>query len=276
MRKRKSNFLIYVLAFSVIILAVGFIYKFTNGFTEDFKTFYVEYNDEKIFENNNKLTLSEETEHVFNVSYTFDGVKKKTKEYTVKIVPNADSENTFDFTVNGITFAYHGENDLTSAFDIKTYNNCFRLTLPKGLTVESVLKSLYPDDEVILDEKSNDFEYPFKIVVTSYNEKAVCEIIFKVANKSLDDENSDTQGGITFRVGATVYSADEGMTWREWVLSEYNTSGYIIQENDTRIYTSRSLSSCLQYGEIDVNSDSPIISNGNYFDCFITETVNFI
>ena len=81
---------------------------------------------------------------------------------------------------------------------------------------------------------------------------------------------------IYFTIGITRYYSEKGMTWREWVLSEYNTSGYIIQENDTRIYTSRSLSSCLQYGEIDVNSDSPIISNGNYFDCFITETVNFI
>lgn len=33
---------------------------------------------------------------------------------------------------------------------------------------------------------------------------------------------------ITFTIDGTSYQAEEGMTWREWVNSQYNTSGYVI------------------------------------------------
>ena len=34
------------------------------------------------------------------------------------------------------------------------------------------------------------------------------------------------EGQISFTLGAKTYLADEGMTWAEWVTSEYNTDGY--------------------------------------------------
>ena len=34
------------------------------------------------------------------------------------------------------------------------------------------------------------------------------------------------EGQISFVVKGTEYQADEGMTWREWIASEYNTDGY--------------------------------------------------
>lgn len=36
---------------------------------------------------------------------------------------------------------------------------------------------------------------------------------------------------ITFTVGGVEYQAEEGMTWEEWVDSEYNTDGYYITED---------------------------------------------
>ena len=31
---------------------------------------------------------------------------------------------------------------------------------------------------------------------------------------------------ISFKIGTTTYQAESGMTWRDWVKSEYNTGGY--------------------------------------------------
>lgn len=43
MGKTVAKIIAYVLAALVLVTVVGLIYKFTNGFNEDFKTFYVEY-----------------------------------------------------------------------------------------------------------------------------------------------------------------------------------------------------------------------------------------
>lgn len=45
---------------------------------------------------------------------------------------------------------------------------------------------------------------------------------------------------ITFTVDAISYSAEEGMTWKEWCNSEYNTGGFIydLGEVGDAIYTS--------------------------------------
>lgn len=39
-------------------------------------------------------------------------------------------------------------------------------------------------------------------------------------------------GTITFTIADVTYTADEGMTWEEWIASEYNTDGYYAGEYD--------------------------------------------
>lgn len=36
---------------------------------------------------------------------------------------------------------------------------------------------------------------------------------------------------ISFTIAGTSYQAEEGMTWRQWVESSYNTDGFIIKES---------------------------------------------
>ena len=38
---------------------------------------------------------------------------------------------------------------------------------------------------------------------------------------------------ITFYIDNTQYQAEEGMTWEEWVNSEYNTDGFYISDQKT-------------------------------------------
>lgn len=45
---------------------------------------------------------------------------------------------------------------------------------------------------------------------------------------------------ISFTIEDSLYQAEAGMTWGDWVISEYNTGLYYIDENDNRL-TIRSL-----------------------------------
>ena len=40
--------------------------------------------------------------------------------------------------------------------------------------------------------------------------------------------NYTVQTTISFIIGSTSYQAEDGMTWEEWVSSDYNTGGYSI------------------------------------------------
>jgi hypothetical protein len=40
---------------------------------------------------------------------------------------------------------------------------------------------------------------------------------------------------ITFEIGSTDYQAEEGMTWLQWVDSEYNTDGYYFNSDENCI-----------------------------------------
>jgi len=178
MSKRRNNNLISILLLLVIVLAVGFVYRFTNGFNEDFKTFYIEYNGERILTSNSEMVLGIGNEHRFDVKYTFSKNTEQNKGYTVKIIPNADKNDSFDFTVNGNKYAYYGESELTEAFEINLEASYFVISLPSTMTIQTVLKSLYPNDEVIVPEEAYSMNYPFTLVIASYNEKVVYNIDF--------------------------------------------------------------------------------------------------
>lgn len=42
---------------------------------------------------------------------------------------------------------------------------------------------------------------------------------------------------ISFTIDNSLYQAETGMTWGEWVISEYNTGLYYIDESDNRLTT---------------------------------------
>ena len=162
---------ILVLALLAGIVAV--IYRFTNGFNEDFKTFYVEYDGEQILTADSKLHLVEGQTHRFEVKYTFDTGNAEPKDYSVKVVPNA--ERDFDFTVDGERYLYSKENDLTSAFGLNKQDTYFELVL------QYALQSCYPGKEVVVPEEAEQGNpYHYTLVVSSYNESVVYRINLSV------------------------------------------------------------------------------------------------
>lgn len=166
----------------VLLLLAGIvavIYRFTNGFNEDFKTFYVEYDGEQILTANSELALKSGETHRFGVKYTFDTENSEPKDYIVKVIPNAQRD--FDFTVDGERYLYSKENDMTAAFGLNKQDTYFELVIPEDFSLQYALQSCYPGQEVIVPEEAEDGNaYPYTLVVSSYNESVVYRIDLSV------------------------------------------------------------------------------------------------
>ena len=168
---------ILVLALLAGIVAV--IYRFTNGFNEDFKTFYVEYGGKQILTADSELSLTAGETHRFDVRYTFDTPQSDTKDYSVKLMPNAQRD--FDFTVDGERYLYSKQGDMTAAFGLNKQDTYFELVLPENFTLRYALQSCYPGKEVVVPEGAMQGNpYPYTLVVSSYNESVVYRIALSV------------------------------------------------------------------------------------------------
>lgn len=68
---------------------------------------------------------------------------------------------------------------------------------------------------------------------------------------------------ITFTVDGTTYTAEEGMTWEQFVSSSYNTNGFKILTNinGTMVYSG---GSTIKYNGTAVNSTDAILANAAY------------
>lgn len=164
----------------VLLLAAGLvavIYKFTNGFNEDFKTFYVEHEGEQILSENSEMTFTEGKTHRFDVKYTFDTGQAEARDYSVEIVPNAEQD--FEYTVDGETYLYSKTGELSAAFSLKKQKSYFEITLREDMTIQSVLETVYPGQQVEVPETAADENpFPYTLIVSSYNGNVSYRIAF--------------------------------------------------------------------------------------------------
>lgn len=166
----------------VLLLLAGIvavIYRFTNGFNEDFKTFYVEYDGEQILTTESEMHLTSGNTHRFGVKYTFDTENAEPKGYNVKVVPNAQRD--FDFMVDGERYLYSKQGDMTAAFGLKKSDTYFELVIPEDFSLEYALQSCYPGKEVVVPEEAADANScPYMLVISSYNDSVVYHIALSV------------------------------------------------------------------------------------------------
>ena len=166
----------------VLLLVAGLvavIYKFTNGFNEDFKTFYVEHDGKQILMQDSKTALDAGSTYRFDVKYTFDTQQSETKDYTVEIVPNAEQD--FEYLVDGESHLFSRAGDLSAAFGLNKQATYFEITTTDGMTLQSVLERCHTGQtvEVPADaEKGN--AYPYQLIVSSYNGSVNYRIAFCV------------------------------------------------------------------------------------------------
>lgn len=168
-----------ILVLLVVTGLVAIIYKFTNGFNEEFKTFYVDYGGEQILSADSNLALAKNETHRFDVKYTFDTPQSDVKGYSVEIMPNA--ERDFDFTVDGERYLYSKQDDMSAAFGLKKSDTYFELSIPQDFSLQYALQSCYPGKEVIVPEEAISANaYPYMLVVSSYNDSVIYHIALSV------------------------------------------------------------------------------------------------
>lgn len=164
----------------VLLLVAGLvavIYKFTNGFNEDFKTFYVEHEGKQILAQDSDLVLEPGKTYRFDVKYTFDTGQAEARDYSVEIVPNAEQD--FEYTVDGETYLYSKAGDLSAAFSLKKQKSYFEIMLREDMTVQSVLETVHPGQQVEVPETaSNGNPFPYALIVSSYNGNVSYRIAF--------------------------------------------------------------------------------------------------
>lgn len=186
MGKTVAKIIAYVLVALVLAGFIGLIYKFTNGFNEDFKTFYVEYDGKQILTADSKLTFENGKTYKFSVKYTFDNGKSAPKNYSVKIIPHI--ERDFDYTVDGERYLYSKAGELTSCFTLTKNDTYFELEMPEELTLKNVLSSLHGGKEIIIPADAEEKNaLPYCLVVSSYNGKVTYNIKFNVTGKNVTD-----------------------------------------------------------------------------------------
>ena len=166
----------------VLLLVAGLvavIHKFTNGFNEDFKTFYVEHEGKQILSENSEMTFTKGKTHRFDVKYTFDTQQSETKDYTVEIVPNAEQD--FEYTVDGEPYLYSKTGDLSAAFALNKQDSYFAITLREDMTLQSVLEAIHPGQQVEVPENASDGNpFPYALIVSSYNGNVNYHIAFNL------------------------------------------------------------------------------------------------
>ena len=73
MNKTKITKLITSILLALLLVgSIGLIAHFTNGFKENFKTFYITYEGEDILSEKSKLELPRGEEHRFDVTYIIE------------------------------------------------------------------------------------------------------------------------------------------------------------------------------------------------------------
>lgn len=169
----------YIVILLVIVAVIGVFAYFTNGFTSDFKTFYVSVNGKDVMTSASGYVITPQEPLSVDVKYTFAFNQTETKGYSVKIVPNKTDED-FDFSVDGETHYFGDEKDLSNGFVIDKQEKSFTVT-PKGSTPLEILKAVYPESEVSCESKGyNDM---FTLIITSYNGESSVKLNFALERR---------------------------------------------------------------------------------------------
>ena len=194
MNRNKTNKISKIIAFLLIIILLigmlGVLYKCTNGFTEDIKTFYVVDENEQNISSGSDLDFKQGKSYRFGIKYVLDLNQANLKDFTVKIVANV--KTTFNYEVDGQTYGCKAGMDLTSAFDLEKEQATFTLKIDNDMTMNKALEKLHPGKTVSAKIPANALErYPYALIVTSYNGKGTIKINFRINLKVTGVEFED-------------------------------------------------------------------------------------
>lgn len=204
--KTFAKVLAAVVVILLIVAIIGVVFALTNGFTDDFKTFYVEYGD-KILAKTDTVTAVKGSSLTFNVHYIFDSENEEAREYSVRVLSNCTDKTAFQYKCGDDTYFYTNDLDLTESFALEKGERGFILTMPYSM--REVLEKYHGGKAVEVSETDLKGEAYFKIVVTPYNGKNPITVSLLLAEPPVQDVELDKSGivfgGIsTYQIGYRV------------------------------------------------------------------------
>ncbi|MEG1725955.1 MAG: hypothetical protein RR313_11225 [Anaerovoracaceae bacterium] len=162
----------------LIVSTCGLIAFFTDGFTTDFTSFYIECEGRQIMSYASGYSLTNGKTLTVKVKYAFSSANT-IKDYYVKVVPKTDINNNFDFSLDGNIYSFCDESDFTNGFNITKQKDCFTISAKGNL--EEILKAVYPTFAVEVKTKNIDFTKElFTLMVMSYDKKSNVLLNFTV------------------------------------------------------------------------------------------------
>lgn len=190
--KHKNNVISIISYFFVVLFFVGIIgiaSYFTNGFTSDFKTFYIKVNGETLLEDTRGYTTSNVSAMEIDVKYVFGKFSNEQRGYTFTIAANTATDKDFTFTVDGEAHRFSEETDLTKGFFVEQSDEALVIT-PKG-NVADILGYVYEGKE-IGDCEIKDYADMFVVTIYSYNGESQISVYFSVP-KTVSDVTLDKE-----------------------------------------------------------------------------------
>ena len=176
---KTTKIITYIAIVLAVITVIGIVAHFTNGFTSDFKTFYVTVDGKDVMTSAGGYRVTTSKPLEVDVKYTFGALNNKVdKDYSLKIIPNNIPDKDFTYTVDGEMKYFQSETDLSEGFEIDKGEKSFRIK-PKGETISEVLSAVY--GKSITDCESKGYTNMFTIIVTSYNGEASVKLDFSLA-----------------------------------------------------------------------------------------------
>lgn len=169
--KKVSKVIAAVLIFLLLVGIIGIVLVFTNGGNEDFKTFYLEKDGEKIFASETADVFYAGSSVTYTVHYTFDAGSKEKRDYIVKILPN--EKQNFDYTVDGERTSWKGLGEQASLpFRIDKGEDSFTVTCLTDFEngMKDALELIHPGKDIELPEGFDGERPYFTLYVASYNE----------------------------------------------------------------------------------------------------------
>lgn len=176
---KTTKIITYIAIVLAVITVIGVVAHFTNGFTSDFKTFYVTVDGKDVMTSAGGYRVTTSKPLEVDVKYTFGALNNKVdKDYSLKIIPNNIPDKDFTYTVDGEMKYFQSETDLSDGFEIDKGEKSFRIK-PKGETISEVLSAVY--GKSITDCESKGYTNMFTVIVTSYNGEASVKLNFSLA-----------------------------------------------------------------------------------------------
>ena len=178
---KTTKIITYIAIVLAVITVIGVVAHFTNGFTSDFKTFYVTVDGKDVMTSAGGYRVTTSKPLEVEVKYTFGALNNKVDEgYSLKIIPNNIPDKDFTYTVDGEMKYFQSETDLSDGFEIDKAEKSFKIK-PKGETIAEVLSAVYGKE--VTDCENKGYTDMFTIIVTSYNGEASVKLDFSLASR---------------------------------------------------------------------------------------------